>query len=150
MKVFFSCLFIMMSWSLLAAEGVSCLSYEQGTARKCTLLNTDIEAFNFCADYYGIEYFPYQVSKECSLSLADDLYGYVSEKKLNEGLENKIAEVESVMTLLDRHELRSSLTGYISTKPVLKKDFEETILKNLIEKNNLSGYEEFHAVKKLM
>ena len=111
----------------------SCLQYEVGTKLGCQFWDYN-PAYNYCASNYGEKYLPFTISKTCSIERADYEFGYIDANELISGLDEKITEAESILTLIDREGMHDSLQGLISRTPIIGNEFYSDVMKGLLSK----------------
>ncbi len=111
----------------------SCLSYETAQKHACQLWDYEA-AYNYCANNYGDRYLPYIPSDQCSLELAEKEAGFIDPTRLIEGLEEKMVEAEGILFLIDRNDMKESLSGLISSRPIVKNEFYTDIMTGLLTK----------------
>lgn len=111
----------------------SCFTFQTGKRRGCSFWDYE-PAYQFCSENYGDKYLPHHVSDNCQVEDANQEFGYISTKKLNNGLAPKLAEVEAIMTMMDREGMRESLAGLVSFQPVVTNEFYSKVMKGLLAK----------------
>jgi hypothetical protein len=117
----------------ISEETVTCLTYTKGSEFNCEIIE-NVQADNFCASKFGYKYLPYKQSNSCTVEMADEFYGYVSNDEIVGDLKAMVAQAEAIMFMVDREDMRESLGGLISFKPIMGNDFYSPIMKGLLSK----------------
>lgn len=117
----------------ISDETVSCFTYTKGTQRECEIIQ-DVDADNFCAAKFGYKYLPFHASSECSSESADKDFGYASFDEVTDSLNEMLTQTESIMFMIDREDIRESLGGLISLKPIIGNEFYSPVMKGVLSK----------------
>ena len=125
------------SQSELSLDEISCFTYKKGKSLDCELVEGNEEADNFCATTYGTKYLPYKTSNYCSVEKSESLIGFASRDELVGDLKSQIAEAKAIMFMIDREDMKQSLAGLISHKPMMGENFYNPVMKGLLSKLNL-------------
>lgn len=116
----------------------ACMSYEQGSKRKCTVYDY-IKAEQYCAELYGHKYVPFIIDENnCSKEQASKARGEVNPELLIDGLDSDIEEIEKMMTMLDKEGVNNSLGNIIYQKPNIDTEFYIGITKRIMAKMNMA------------
>lgn len=114
-------------------DEVICLDSATIEKKSCEIRELD-ELMNYCKMRFGMETLPVYKSDTCTAQLALNSGNFLTAQELNEGLEEGLSEIESIMFMIDREGLNNALIGKISSKPIITKTFYTPVMKSVLIK----------------
>lgn len=111
----------------------ACYTFDQAVARNCQELEQET-AYEYCSGSFGELYLPFFPSRSCSVREAEASAGFVDPAKMSEGIQEKLNEIDALLSLVDRNNFNALLEKRVSTQYVIDDNFATEVLPGILTK----------------